>query len=441
MRYLFCFLFFLSRLSAHTQTIKDTIINDRPYVIHEVQPQETLYGIARNYNVELNQIVVQNPFVIQGLIPGNTILIPMMGYVTNRLPPSKLQNKLKPKVVVDSSNVVKMALVLPFYLDMNDTLEAYNLTDQPAEIYKRSQTALDYYSGVKIALDTLSQLGYHVDLRVFDAPNDSVFSYLLDSTFFDDRNLIFGPLYQKQFQKLGNRYSTDENRVLVSPLSFKNVIKYYPNAYQIVPLPKIQINAFVKLLKDKSNKGQIVVLGDDENLLKYTKTQLLQEPIPLKFKSHLFKKGEVPVKEVLYPLLDEKNNTVIVPSNDRSFVSRLMPVLGSMEDTLFTVYGMDSWNRFDNLDMDDLVKLQVHIPSVFNQSGKLFDKFQKHYLKTYLAYPSKYAYAAYQQTLYFIGQQKFGDIYDFQKTNKCLGNVNLQFPILFYQDYNLHIVD
>ena len=122
-------------------------------------------------------------------------------------------------------------------------------------------------------------------------------------------------------------------------------------------------------------------------------------------------------------------------------MSRLLPVLGSMEDTLFTVYGMDSWNRFVNLDMDDLVKLQVHIPSVFNQSGKLFDRFQYHYLETYLAYPSKYAYAAYQQTLYFIGQQNFGDIYDFQKTNNCLGNVNLQFPILFYQDYNLHIVD
>ena len=437
---MFCFLFFLSVLSAHTQTIKDTIINDRPYVIHEVQPQETLYGIAREYNVELNQIVVQNPFVIQGLIPGNKILIPMMGYVTNSPSPRKLQNRLNPKVVIDS-NIVKMALILPFYLDMNDTLDAHNLTNEPAEIYKRSQTALDYYSGFKIALDTLNQLGYHIDLKVFDVPNDSVFSYLLDSTFFDDRNLIFGPLYQKQFQKLGKRYSTDKNRVLVSPLSFKNVIKYYPNAYQIVPLPKVQINAMVKLLKDKPNKGQIVVLGDDENLLKHTKTQLLQESISLKFKSHLFKKGEVPVKEVLYPLLNENNNSVIIPTNDRSFVSRLLPVLGSMEDTLFTVYGMDSWNRFDNLDMDDLVKLKVHIPSVFNQSGKLFHRFQLHYLETYLAYPSKYAYAAYQQTLYFIGQQKFGYIYDFQKTNNCLGNVNFQFPILFYQDYNLHVVD
>ena len=33
-----------------------------------------------------------------------------------------------------------------------------------------------------------------------------------------------------------------------------------------------------------------------------------------------------------------------------SFVSRLLPTLGSMEDTVFTIYGLNTWNRFDNLD-------------------------------------------------------------------------------------------
>ena len=62
----------------------------------------------------------------------------------------------------------------------------------------------------------------------------------------------------------------------------------------------------------------------------------------------------------------------MVPSNDRSFVSRLLPTLGSMEDTLFTVFGLNTWNRFDNLDYNDLVNLNVHLPSIFSNDDVHF---------------------------------------------------------------------
>ena len=77
MRYLFCFLNFFICLEAHAQIAKDTIINGRPFVLHIVQPQETLFGISREYSAEFNQIVVQNPSVLQGLKIGMEILVPM----------------------------------------------------------------------------------------------------------------------------------------------------------------------------------------------------------------------------------------------------------------------------------------------------------------------------------------------------------------------------
>ena len=41
-------------------------------------------------------------------------------------------------------------------------------------IYHISKTAIEYYSGVLLALDMLKSLGYNVDIKVLDVPNDSM---------------------------------------------------------------------------------------------------------------------------------------------------------------------------------------------------------------------------------------------------------------------------
>ena len=65
---------FLTTIDLSAQ--KDTVIDNTVFSIHVVQPRETLYAISRNYNTELNTIVVNNPFVIQGLNIGQKLLIP-----------------------------------------------------------------------------------------------------------------------------------------------------------------------------------------------------------------------------------------------------------------------------------------------------------------------------------------------------------------------------
>lgn len=432
------------------QTTRDTIINGRPFVIHVIQSQETLYGISREYNAELNEIVVHNPSVIQGLKVGTRLLVPLQqkrekndgsSHILNAFREKVSQIIYKPFLVSDTS-VLKMALLLPFHLDMNDTLEAHNQTKIPTAIYPKSKTALDYYSGVQLALDTISKLGYNVDIKVLDISNDSIYTTLLDSTILDDRKLIFGPLYVRQFNKLAQRYGADLNRILVSPLSYKNAISKYPNTYQVVPFPKTQLDTIIRLIKSKYSDEQVVIIGreQDEALIKHVKVSLLSRPNQIRYKHYVFKSGELPEKELLYDVLDEKRNIVLIPSNDRSFVSRVLPMLGSMEDTSFTVYGLDAWNRFDNLDMDDLVNLDVHIPSVLFQSpNHLYQDFVLSYYAKFKAFPSKYAFAAYKQTLFFITGE-FSYLYSFVKPDDYSGHLNTICPLIQYQNYKQHLV-
>ncbi len=451
MRHLFCFLIFWSSLSAQAQTVKDTSISGRPYVVHLVQLQETLYGIAREYNAELNQVVVQNPSVIQGLKVGMKILVPLQKpradeekkrAKKNNVFKKKINRKnIKPAVVVSDSSIVKAALLLPFYLDMNDTLEVHNDTRRLTAIYSKSTTAIQYYSGVLLALDKLKSLGYNVDLKVLDVPNDSVCMAILDSTILDDRSLIIGPLHANQFSNLANRYGLDTNRRLVSPLSYKNVIKNYENTYQFVPFSNVQIDTIVDLVSKKHNSENLLIIGSDQEkgLIRKFKSSLSLNT-DLKYNSYTVSEG-LPDKVMMKQKLDESENVVLVASNNRAFVSRVIPILASMEDTLFTVYGLESWNRMSSLDEIELNLLNVHYPSVFFQDeNEIFNAFIDNYHYRFKEYPSKYAYAAYKQFLFLIAD-RFKGFYDFHKIQNQKGWINTRFPIVFIQDYKQKIVD
>ena len=71
---------------------------------------------------------------------------------------------------------------------------------------------------------------------------------ILNSTILDNKSLIVGPLHANKFNELANRYGLDTNRRLVSPLSYKNVIKNHENTYQFVPFSNVQIDTIVGLI-------------------------------------------------------------------------------------------------------------------------------------------------------------------------------------------------
>ena len=450
MRYLFYFLIFWSGLNLHAQSLKDTIINGRPFALHIVQQHETIYGIAREYNAELNQVVVQNPSVIQGLKIGMKILVPLQkerageknegSKILNPLNDKTNITNVKPAVFISDSSILNAALLLPFYLDMNDTLKAYNKSRNPTPIYNESRTAIEYYSGVLLALERLKTLGYSVDLKVLDVSNDSVFMTILDSTILDDRSLIVGPLYSNQFKKLTNRYGVDTNRRLVSPLSYKNVIKNYENSYQFVPFSNVQIDSIVALISKKYISEHLLIVGREQEMSLVRKFKSsISSTTNIKYKSYISE--GIPDKEMMKQKLDESENIVIVASNNRAFVSRVIPMLASMEDTLFTVYGLESWNRFSSLDEIELNLLNVHYPSVFFQDkNQLFYDFRNNYHHRFKEYPSKYAYAAYKQFLFLMADD-FTGLYNFQKVQNQKGWINTRFPVVFIEDYKQQIVD
>ena len=160
----------------------------------------------------------------------------------------------------------------------------------------------------------------------------------------------------------------------------------------------------------------------------------------LNFKTYVVEKNKFPEKDSLKSFLDSLENLIIVPSNNRSFVSRVIPILSSMEDTVFTVFGLESWNKFSSLDVTEINLLNLHLPSVFFQEDSyLFNDFVFKYYSKFKNYPAKYSYAAYKQFLFLISK-KFNELYKFKKYKNNKGYINVKFPIFYFEDYEKKLI-
>ena len=456
-----CIVLFSVFTTFFAEAQQDTIIDNKPFAIHVVQPRETLYGISRQYNAELNDLVISNPAVIQGLYVGFKLLVPLRHTIVRPINNNTISQSTKPvssdtlskKIKNDSdfqisnfltyeldTTKIKVALLLPFYLDFNDSLKVNN--NNKNLVYPKSKVALDFYFGFQLALDSLTELGYNIDLMVLDVPNDSVFESILTSNVLFDREYIFGPIYIRQFEELAKFYGYDTKKKLISPLSYMSVKNKYLNIYQSVPLSYVQIDALIDYLLLKDNSDELILLGQDreDDLILHAKKKLSLQIKNRRCQVFIFDKNQLSDRDLLKSKLKSDKNIIIIPSNDRSFVSRLLPTLGSMEDTVFTIYGLNTWNRFDNLDYYDLVNLNVHLPSIFmNDSSQFYSDFVNNYYQKYSSFPDKYSYSAYQQSLYFLSSE-FKGLLDFTTYPNTSFQSNTKFNIFRFDDFEKIIV-
>ncbi|MFT7154848.1 MAG: LysM repeat protein, partial [Alteromonas macleodii] len=168
------------------EVTEETLELDGDYVLYTVPKQQTLYAISKEYNTTISIILDANPELADGLKVGSTIRIPTPKIFGDKIIiGDKKEVKLEmiglPDIIRNRPNlmvldlperlVTNISLLLPLYLDLNDSTEVRRLSEQPEELYRKSEIALQFYEGFLLALDTLKQLGYNVTLKVTDTEN------------------------------------------------------------------------------------------------------------------------------------------------------------------------------------------------------------------------------------------------------------------------------
>jgi hypothetical protein len=427
----------LSVFVLSAQTATDTVYFDGDiYVKHIVNAGESLKSIAKLHKVKAADIIDNNE--IQKRLYYNQLLyIPIFyNQQENKINSSDLsiQEQVVNSHEIKDASVLNIALLMPYFLLKNDTMfnDFEDTTGISNIYYKGSEVALSFHVGVELALDSLRKQGKNICLNTFDTNKDTIKVHqIVKSNALENMDIIIGPLYANNFRILCEKYGNDTTKILISPLSKNtNSVKKYKTVYQLSPTFQVQTNIIKEYVLRHHKEDRVVVLNQKghEGKSAYIK--------------HLFNQHE---KEVVtftveYTKVDSirkiftEKQVVIIPSENKAFVSKMLGAIGGMDSTSL-VFGLYDWKKYDNLDIHNLMFLDVKFPNPYS-----FNKFSKHdisfvklFENKYNTNQAKYTHIAYNTLMHFCSDFS---LFRF-KSLKDGGKINTYSPLHHYVDYEL----
>ncbi len=444
-------------------TTKPTDTNN--YLLHEVERKETLYSIAKHYNVDINQLIAANPGSENGISKGQSLRIPQKQQPTQvTVDQSRthtvavgetlysIANKYgvtiesiqqangglsqglragqelhipggNPMPAVDkggtfpdhlSSNqpvsihgdfikdIYNIGLLLPFYTNYTDTMESRDNLLQ--------EVALQLYRGALMASDTLAAQGLRANVYALNVIDDSqTLKSAITQPSMQNMDVIIGPTFRDAMDDLAQ---WNQNKAhIVCPVQLPNkVLLNSPNMTKSVASTTTQWIAIARYIYKKSPNANIVII-DSKNIDDRRSIDAFKEEWKKLSGTELT--NIVLVNDASnYTVQDKlqigKENIVVAPTADKKVVSTLFRVLG---DGNIIVYGNENWDNLSVISAANRNKYKVHYPQTtfVDYQSPMVQRWIETYRKRYKSEPNPYAFIGFDLMMYYgSGLQQFG---------------------------------
>ncbi|MGQ7871264.1 LysM peptidoglycan-binding domain-containing protein [Sunxiuqinia sp. sy24] len=463
-------------VSEELPDIQVSPVNEDAFVKHLVARGETLYSLSNQYNVKITSIKKTNPVLgYRGLMAGETILIPkeveaepqpMLADESQQEEKpvesrsEELPAKLKPidysvQVFVqdrpencmpnDGARFKKydVALLLPLYLQANDTVNRVCLTkeeilqdaglrsqfENPEElpddtfkirsekiIYPRSENFVHFYEGVLLAVDSLQRAGMNVQLHVFDTnQKQAVVDSLIRLDVFQEVDLIIGPVFP-ELQGPVAEFAHQQQIPMVSPLSSSGDFETRnPWYFKINPTKDYLVRETADYIGEEYfNKNLIVLeMGEYKHLPEATLVNLCRE----KFFASAFLDGDRDVRFHEYNFKKEgywglrrilsktRENVFIIPSATEAQVSVAVSNINSLaEDFPVTLVGLSNFQRYNSIQSEYFHHTNLHLlsPYFINYHAPVTNRFISSFRRNFSAEPNQFSFQGYDVAYYFM---------------------------------------
>lgn len=349
-------------------------------VLHKVRKGETLYALSKRYDCTPEEIKSANNGLLNGLKKGDEIRIPMVIAFTDMQDTIAIDTNL---VVLAEDTVVKkkvynVGVYLPFKLDKfyQSLKECPQVGD--CKPYMKSVRAAEFYQGVEMAVDSIKNAGLSVNLHVFDTKGDtSTMRKLLERDDAKKLDLIFGPL-SGNTQELVASFALDNKIQFISPVNSSNKILFKnPYVTKAVASVPTQVNEIAKYVVDSFSQESIILFTDDNAADQSYFAKVFQKKyddltaeLPLKYRDTLVVLNKGRALKNMYPYLNKSGvNVLIVPSRNLGYVSSFLTDLNKvkndqgMQDLSFVVFGLEGWQKFEQIDYKYINDFNVHVSS------------------------------------------------------------------------------
>jgi LysM repeat protein/ABC-type branched-subunit amino acid transport system substrate-binding protein len=402
----------VTSLDTFAHKLTDSIIK------HTVLEKENLYAISKRYMVPVDSLMALNKLTSSRVSPGQQILVPIQKVKTTPVPvqavpaPAPKATNSTFRFPVAPKAHYNIAVFLPFALDSAASQNRFV-----------AAAALDYYMGMKMALDSLKNLGFSADIRVFD---DNALSPSLEavlrSSDMNGIDLIFSPLQEKQ-AKIVASYAKEKGIPVVFPVQMSaalvqmasNFIAYTPSDAALVENLALHLH--------QKYQGYTVVLINSP----VAADQLLEQKFKTAFASVPTTQSKLKLQDASWTTY-QKYKSVGGPQLLVSFSSERAKVVGLLKaaasDSTLLIAGQKEWLDYKELDVPQVrdQAFLVALPSYFNYHEPQIIPFHKAYRKRYNADLTKMACLGYDLTLH-IGKQLLGNT---KPQQGLISNMNLR---------------
>jgi hypothetical protein len=314
----------------------------------------------------------------------------------------------------------RVVLLFPFKIS---TLE-------PSPERKKNQPILDLYQGMKLAVDSLTEMGINIDLFAYDTERDpEVTEQLLAKQELRTADLLIGPLFseeaklvqafskQHQINLMVNPVSNNSDFLADNPYSFlyqpshetigkksaELISNKVTNKYSIVyygESPKDSVMAF-NFIKHATELGLKVVYA--EEVRKETSSQILDRLA----KATKYDEYKNPLE---FKLKRDSIGSIFVASDDPVIYTKVVNSVETRGDSILIVGG-ESWIEENSADYTKLERTQVVFasPNFTSSTSGALTAFRSKYLAIHGFLPSENAKKGYEM-LMNIGRAmgKFG---------------------------------
>ena len=399
---------------------------------HKVKRKETIFGIARMYDLTIEDLIKVNPEMNE---PGYEL---KKGAVIN-IPYSKtdsLQSAYSEKSVVippvneETANddvrqrEIRVGVMLPLHNINGD-----------------GKRMVEYYRGILMACDSLKKTGISVDIHAWNAAEDADMSPILADPAAAKCDIIFGPLYSKQMQVLSDFVEKNDIR-LVIPFSINAPqLLTNRNIFQIWQSPtnlnEATIVRYLEKFKDyhpvfidcndSTSKKGVFTLGLRRQLegrsIEYSVTNL-------KSSEDAFSKAFSRSRKNMVIL-----NTARSPELGVAF-AKINGLKFNNPSLEISMFGYTEWLMYTRTHLENFYKYDTYIPSAFHynplssQTERLEQKYRWNFHSDMQNALPRFALTGFDHAYFFLkGLHKYGKT--FNGAAGMFGYPPVQTPLVF----------
>lgn len=424
--------FIAGTASAQTTTWKE---------IHKVKRKETIFGIARDNGLTVEELKKANPEMNSPgyeLKKGETIFIP---YPSK--PASTASGAVTAAAAAGKSNTgMKDTAAKAKDKDMRQREIRVGVMLPLHDINGDGRRMVEYYRGVLMACDSLKQNGISVDVRAWNVAEDADISKTLKDKNAARCDLIIGPLYSKQVKPLADFAAKHGIKVLI-PFSINAPeIATNRNLYQVYQTPADLNEAVMARFLDKFAGYHTVIIDcNDTTSRKGIFTFGLRKRMDTMGRNYTITNLKSSEQAFAKAFSTTMPNVVILNTGRSPELNVAFAKLNGLKMTSpklsISMFGYTEWMMYTKYNLDNYYKFDVYIPGTFYynplsaKTARIEQKYRWNFHADMMQqYLPRFAITGFDHAYYFIkGLHMYGNV--FVGPKGVVGYTPIQTPLYF----------